>query len=251
MKYERFEQLPVWQAAIDLAERAFLLTRRRGFAPLGDLRDQLRRAALSVSNNIAEGFERGTTAELLTFLYIARGSAGEVRSMLRFCERLLRHADFAHQLSRPARRHADSAATAANAAESDGRASNLKSEISNVKSGISNLKSEISNVKSEISELKKLAESCSRQLRAWADHLQNSDIPGQRRLTDQSRRAYGREKVIDAFWKKLQAVRDAAAAGRPELAAALAGNLPDDRQDQSSVPNLSEIPTPRSAERDA
>ena len=40
------------------------------------------RAALSVSNNIAEGFERGTTNELLQFIYIARGSAGEVRSML-------------------------------------------------------------------------------------------------------------------------------------------------------------------------
>jgi four helix bundle protein len=45
------------------------------------LRDQLERAALSISNNIAEGFERGTTNELLAFLYVARGSAGEVRSM--------------------------------------------------------------------------------------------------------------------------------------------------------------------------
>ena len=43
------------------------------------LQDQLERAALSVSNNIAEGFERGTTNELLAFIYIARGSAGEVR----------------------------------------------------------------------------------------------------------------------------------------------------------------------------
>ena len=42
---------------------------------------------MSISNNIAEGYERGTNAELLTFLYYARGSAGEVRSMLRLMER--------------------------------------------------------------------------------------------------------------------------------------------------------------------
>jgi four helix bundle protein len=47
------------------------------------LRNQLEGAALSISNNIAEGFERGTNNELVAFLYIARGSAGEVRSMLR------------------------------------------------------------------------------------------------------------------------------------------------------------------------
>ena len=46
------------------------------------LRDQIERATVSISNNIAEGFERGTTQELLTFLYIARGSADEVHSML-------------------------------------------------------------------------------------------------------------------------------------------------------------------------
>ncbi|HNR29508.1 MAG TPA: four helix bundle protein [Candidatus Hydrogenedentes bacterium] len=87
MKYERFEDLPAWTAAIDLADRIYKITRNRFFTQPGDLRDQLRRAALSVSNNIAEGFERGSTAELLAFLYIARGSAGDVRSMLRFIER--------------------------------------------------------------------------------------------------------------------------------------------------------------------
>ena len=46
--------------------------------------NQLERASLSVSNNIAEGWERGTHEELLTFLYYAKGSCGEVRSMLRF-----------------------------------------------------------------------------------------------------------------------------------------------------------------------
>ena len=88
MKYDRFEQLPVWQAAMTLAEKVYLLSDHRPFARLREVKGQLRRASLSVSNNIAEGFERGTTAELLSFLYIARGSAGEVRSMLLFCQRL-------------------------------------------------------------------------------------------------------------------------------------------------------------------
>lgn len=87
MKYERFEDLPVWRDATGLAKRVYDLTRDKFFAQPGDLRSQLRRASLSVSNNIAEGFERGTTAELLAFLYIARGSCGETRSMLLFTER--------------------------------------------------------------------------------------------------------------------------------------------------------------------
>src|SRR6266705_1520020 len=76
MTYQRFEDL--------LEDPA--LKASRGF------RDQLDRAALSVSNNIAEGFERGTTNELLQFIYIARGSAGEVRSMLTLKERRARKA---------------------------------------------------------------------------------------------------------------------------------------------------------------
>ena len=163
MKYDRFEDLPVWQAAMNLACGAYAVTRDRLFAQPGDLRDQLRRAALSVSNNIAEGFERGSTNELLMFLYIARGSAGEVRSMLHFMERLI----------------------------ADG---NLKSE---------NLKSEISNLKSEIARLKSLAESCSRQIRGWADSLQNSDIRGQRHLNDATRREADARKRADSFRKKL------------------------------------------------
>lgn len=87
MKYERFEDLPVWRDAIELAVRIYNLTKDRFFSQPGDLHGQLRRASLSVSNNIAEGFERGTTSELLAFLYIARGSCGETRSMLLFAER--------------------------------------------------------------------------------------------------------------------------------------------------------------------
>lgn len=60
------------------------------------LADQLQRASLSISNNIAEGFERGSTAELLAFLYYARGSAGEVRSMLAVIRRSSSLAPLAH-----------------------------------------------------------------------------------------------------------------------------------------------------------
>jgi four helix bundle protein len=86
LKYRRFEDLPVWQSAAELAEKAYRFTQGRRLSP--SLRGQLERAALSVSNNIAEGFERGTTQDLLTFLYIARGSAGEARSILCVLERL-------------------------------------------------------------------------------------------------------------------------------------------------------------------
>lgn len=154
MKYERFEELPVWQAAQDLALRVYRLTRDRFFSQPGDLRDQLRRAALSVSNNIAEGFERGSTAELLAFLYIARGSAGEARSMLCFVDR-------------------------------SGAAEHLKSQIS---------------------DLKSLAESCSRQIRAWADSLQNSDIKGRRHPNAQSRRRYESDRRAQAFQRRLDDV---------------------------------------------
>lgn len=156
MKYDRFENLPVWKAAIELAVKIYRLTERPAFKGQGDLRDQLRRAALSISSNIAEGFERGTTQELLTFLYISRGSAGEVRSMLWFCDRL------------PAMR-------------------DLKSEISN---------------------LRLLSESISRQLRAWADSLQNSDIKGQRYLTENERRAYQQKRDREEFLQELRRIQE-------------------------------------------
>jgi four helix bundle protein len=82
MKYQRFDELPVWRAAIELGRRVYALTASETFKGRYSLRDQVERAAVSISNNIAEGFERGTNQELLTFLYIARGSAGEVLSML-------------------------------------------------------------------------------------------------------------------------------------------------------------------------
>ncbi len=152
MKYSRFEDLPVWKAAIELAEGIFALLEDRAFDRKGDLRNQLQRSSLSISNNIAEGFERGTTEELLTFIYIARGSTAETRSMLTFCER-------------------------------QPWCSHLKSQISNLKS---------------------LSESVSRQLRAWADSLQNSSIKGQRHLNERSRAVDQQDRRAAAFWNHLE-----------------------------------------------
>ena len=99
MKYSTFEELPVWKAAIEFALRIFEYTEKADFKGLGDSKSQLERAALSISNNIAEGFERGSTTELIHFLYVARGSAGESRSMLRMCEGLTRFSNFKSEIS--------------------------------------------------------------------------------------------------------------------------------------------------------
>ena len=98
MKYKQFEDLPVWRKAIDLAFRVHALGVSGELRAYAGLRDQIERAALSVSNNIAEGFERGTRDELISFLYIARGSAGEVRSMIHLGQRLLKEEPGASEL---------------------------------------------------------------------------------------------------------------------------------------------------------
>ena len=81
-KYQHFEELPVWQEAARLYNVTLDLLEEPGAPLSAGFRNQLDRAALSVSNNIAEGFERATTKKLLSFIAIARGSAGEVRSMM-------------------------------------------------------------------------------------------------------------------------------------------------------------------------
>ena len=81
-KYEKFEDLPVWQEAARLYNKVLDLLEEPNVLLTSGFRNQLDRAALSVSNNVAEGFERVTTNELNSFLAIARGSAGEVRSMM-------------------------------------------------------------------------------------------------------------------------------------------------------------------------
>ena len=155
MRYKRFEDLPVWNTAIELAIEVYALTSRPEFKGHSSLKDQIERAAVSVSNNIAEGFERGTNNELLAFLYIARGSAGEVRSMLCLLERI------------PTFR----------------------------------------SLHDEIKALKRKAESCSRQLKAWIESIQDSSFKGERHVNSRTKRQDQEALERDEFMKELSEIR--------------------------------------------
>jgi len=84
-KIEGFEDLVVWQSAIELAAEIY-----RDFEPTRDftLKNQIQRAAISISSNIAEGYERGSNKEFVQFLYYAKGSCGEVRSQAQLAMRV-------------------------------------------------------------------------------------------------------------------------------------------------------------------
>lgn len=82
MKLERFEDLDAWKVARELANRVYAMGRESGMSKDYGFKDQLQRAAVSVMNNVAEGYERGSNKDFAKFLFIARASAGEVRSML-------------------------------------------------------------------------------------------------------------------------------------------------------------------------
>ena len=81
-KIECFEDLFIWQKAIEFAKEIYLVTERKGLKHDFGLKNQMRDAAVSISSNIAEGFERRSRKEYLNFLNIAKASAGEVRSQL-------------------------------------------------------------------------------------------------------------------------------------------------------------------------
>jgi four helix bundle protein len=163
MRYKRFEDLPVWNAAIYLAVQVHELTSKPHFTSRYSLKDQIERAAVSVSNNIAEGSERGTNRELLAFIYIARGSAGEVRSMTCLLERL----------------------------------------------------PSFSELTSNLASIKTRAESCSRQLKAWARSLQDSDLKGERHVNEKTRRADRVTREREEFLRELAEIRaKGAASGR-------------------------------------
>lgn len=79
MKIEKFEEIIAWQKARILTKQIYnKLNSCKDFS----FRDQIKRASISVMNNIAEGFERKSNQEFIYFLYVAKGSSGEVRSMI-------------------------------------------------------------------------------------------------------------------------------------------------------------------------
>ncbi len=78
-----FEDLMVWQKGIEFVKKIYILTASGALQRDFGLRDQLRRASVSIPTNIAEGFERASRKEYLLFLNFAKGSAGELRSLIR------------------------------------------------------------------------------------------------------------------------------------------------------------------------
>jgi len=85
MKFDKFEDMLVWQKAKDLSKKIY-----KEFENSKDwgFKDQIQRAAVSIMNNIAEGYERSSNNEFKYFLFIAKGSCGETRSMLHLANEL-------------------------------------------------------------------------------------------------------------------------------------------------------------------
>jgi four helix bundle protein len=82
MAIETFEDMEVWQSARALAKNIYAATAKDSFAKDFALRDQVRRASISIMSNIAEGFERSSNKEFIQFLHVSKGSSAEVRSQL-------------------------------------------------------------------------------------------------------------------------------------------------------------------------
>ncbi len=88
MKVKRYEELVVWQKAMLLAKRVYCVQKKLPKEEIYGLGDQIRRAAVSIPSNIAEGFGRDTDKEFKHFLSIARGSLFETKTQLQLAESL-------------------------------------------------------------------------------------------------------------------------------------------------------------------
>ena len=80
--FKSFEEIESWQKARELTREVYTVSNQGAFAKDFGLRDQIRRASVSILSNIAEGFERDGNREFLQFLAVAKGSSGEVRAQL-------------------------------------------------------------------------------------------------------------------------------------------------------------------------
>lgn len=81
-KFNSIEEIEIWKDACELAIEIYQITNTPKLKLDFSLKDQLRRSVVSISSNIAEGFERETNKEFIRFLYIAKGSCGELRSQI-------------------------------------------------------------------------------------------------------------------------------------------------------------------------
>lgn len=83
-----YRNLQVWQKAMDLVEKIYMLTKLLPEEEKFGLASQMRRAAVSIPSNIAEGYCRSSTKEYIKFLYVAKGSNSELFTQLLICERI-------------------------------------------------------------------------------------------------------------------------------------------------------------------
>lgn len=82
-KFNKIEEIEVWKEAISLAGSIYQLSKEnRDLSRDYGLREQIQRSSISIASNIAEGFERETNPEFIRFLYVAKGSCGELRTQL-------------------------------------------------------------------------------------------------------------------------------------------------------------------------
>jgi len=84
--YSSFEDLEVYKTTIKFTGQVYDLLKRSPLKEDFAMVDQVRRATISISNNISEGFERETDKELIRFLYFSKGSAGEIRNLFNLME---------------------------------------------------------------------------------------------------------------------------------------------------------------------
>ncbi len=82
MKINRFEDLEVWKLSRIFVKEIYSITNTNPFSKDFGLREQIRRASISIMSNISEGYERKGKKEFIHFLYLSKGSAGEIRSQL-------------------------------------------------------------------------------------------------------------------------------------------------------------------------